>query len=1178
MRIRSISIENYGVFRQKRLEFAERGLQLIHGPNEAGKSTLLSLLRELLFGFPHRNPYRDETATGEMSATARLLFFNGEEIEMTRRKGRKATIRGRVLGSEDPVDQEELRRRLGHANENLYRNIFAFSLEELSQGETLLSQNNVRDTLYGSGLGGLTRVEGALKSLDEEIQSLYSPRGTTKPIHRLLRGITETKRELREACLRPQVYTEREQALRDAEEKSEALRKELEMAMTARNRNDALLRAWDPWERRRRLEKQRDAAPPSPDIPEESARLLGQNQIDGERLRTESLELEDQIEELAERLKSLRPRPHLLERQSEIQNLHTEIDKITGFRRDIPLRQKEESNVRREVQRNLEGLGPNWSVDELSSIRISTALLEEIDASIEEKRNLDHELARTSEEREGTARRMESLELELETLAASRGSEDLETLIRRSDRYLRQREELEELRGEVLILEAESKALAHRLCPPCPSPPDNPLSLLVPARESIEEFGRQFLELDGRLKPARERIAEIEQECDRLHLEIAGIEADGSPPTRKSLEEARAHRDRGWKLLRDRLRDRLPSEGAVNEWLGTHQESLPDAYQDAVARADRISDDRMSRADAVARREQKEGELRSRQRILERLREDLADLASERKVTTEKWNDLWSGCGWTPLSPHGMKVWLDTYRELASRTEARARVEDKQSRLRSEIDPFEERLRKTLESGEEAEIDDLLTDLRNRATSVRESVSRQNLLEQQVTEAGLTIEELDAREQILRQRLSEWQRLWKELIAPLDLPSDRDPAFTQKIVRSLEREARRVEHASGLADRVEKMQRELKDFEARVATVSPVIAPELRGRPPEALVETLLQELRQAQETETQRSSLQDQLELQTKRLRKVKDRVGQLDRENQRLFEAAKVKNEKEFLEASERARQAREVQESIRQLERELALLVPEDDPEFLKSFATEDRASLERRQEELADRVETLKHDYGEALKLVGTAKRQLEELDGESRAATLAGTLESLRSELSTTADRYIPLVLARGLVRRAVAKFERDHQPEMLREVSRLFSRLTGGHYPSVRRRLDREGTLLAIQEDGTEKHPAQLSTGTREQLYLAIRLAYVQEYCRHNEPLPLVLDDVLVNFDESRADNTLRVLKDLSKKLQILLLTCHDSTLRRTNRLVRNSKPIRLLAQGAQKSGEQAVLPALEDH
>jgi uncharacterized protein YhaN len=132
-----------------------------------------------------------------------------------------------------------------------------------------------------------------------------------------------------------------------------------------------------------------------------------------------------------------------------------------------------------------------------------------------------------------------------------------------------------------------------------------------------------------------------------------------------------------------------------------------------------------------------------------------------------------------------------------------------------------------------------------------------------------------------------------------------------------------------------------------------------------------------------------------------------------------------------------------------------------------------------------------------------------------------------------------VTLARALLERQVARFQERHQPRMLEELSSLFAALTGGRYIRVYPRYDDEGTFVAVRSDGIEVTPSAMSTGTREQLWLAVRLAYVRQYGEASEPLPLILDDPLVNFDAARARATLAVLADFAKKTQVLLFTCH---------------------------------------
>jgi len=188
----------------------------------------------------------------------------------------------------------------------------------------------------------------------------------------------------------------------------------------------------------------------------------------------------------------------------------------------------------------------------------------------------------------------------------------------------------------------------------------------------------------------------------------------------------------------------------------------------------------------------------------------------------------------------------------------------------------------------------------------------------------------------------------------------------------------------------------------------------------------------------------------------------------------------------------------------------------------------------------------------------AKKQVEDLDGQDRASELAQKLESDRAQLRDSVERWAPLVLADAILAQAIARFEREHQPAMLRDVGQLFSKVTHGRYAGLRRRFDEQGSLVLAEADGKEKEPGQLSGGTREQLYLAIRLAYARHYCRENEPLPLVMDDVLVNFDDERSDAALDMLIELARDIQLIFLTCHQETIRRIQSRLPHMQPTQL--------------------
>ena len=85
--------------------------------------------------------------------------------------------------------------------------------------------------------------------------------------------------------------------------------------------------------------------------------------------------------------------------------------------------------------------------------------------------------------------------------------------------------------------------------------------------------------------------------------------------------------------------------------------------------------------------------------------------------------------------------------------------------------------------------------------------------------------------------------------------------------------------------------------------------------------------------------------------------------------------------------------------------------------------------------------------------------------------------------------------------------------------------------------------VLVSDPSGAVKRIEQLSRGTREQMLISLRLGLIQEYERRSEPLPVVIDEVLVNFDPERARQVAAILEEFAEERQVLVFTCHPSTL-----------------------------------
>jgi len=121
------------------------------------------------------------------------------------------------------------------------------------------------------------------------------------------------------------------------------------------------------------------------------------------------------------------------------------------------------------------------------------------------------------------------------------------------------------------------------------------------------------------------------------------------------------------------------------------------------------------------------------------------------------------------------------------------------------------------------------------------------------------------------------------------------------------------------------------------------------------------------------------------------------------------------------------------------------------------------------------------------------------------------------------------------------------------QVSLFFKVMTEGCYIRVIAPLD--GTDIQVERaDGVRLPPQLLSRGTAEQLYLSMRLALVREYASTTDALPVVFDDVFVNFDPVRTRNTLHAVRELAQTHQVLLFTCHPHLVNMVEEIVPSAR------------------------
>lgn len=201
MQLREIHIDGFGIFADTHITGLNPGINVIYGPNEFGKTTVLEFVRRILFGFPRSstrtNPY-PAFRGGNYGGKLICESTDGDTISIHRTTGTHGGTVTINLNGTELSGQEELNGLLGHTTRTFYGNVYAISLNELQAVQTL-EEEEIRNRIYGAGLGlgGLSLTE-VKKQLKDPGDSLYKPRGKTQKMAAIYGEIVQLERELRE--------------------------------------------------------------------------------------------------------------------------------------------------------------------------------------------------------------------------------------------------------------------------------------------------------------------------------------------------------------------------------------------------------------------------------------------------------------------------------------------------------------------------------------------------------------------------------------------------------------------------------------------------------------------------------------------------------------------------------------------------------------------------------------------------------------------------------------------------------------------------------------------------------------------------------------------------------------------------------------------------------------------
>ena len=307
-----------------------------------------------------------------------------------------------------------------------------------------------------------------------------------------------------------------------------------------------------------------------------------------------------------------------------------------------------------------------------------------------------------------------------------------------------------------------------------------------------------------------------------------------------------------------------------------------------------------------------------------------------------------------------------------------------------------------------------------------------------------------------------------------------------------------------------------------------------------AAADTLIRRLEETQALSQKRQQDQELKKQNEEFLRRLEGRLRSVEEELACFLEVAGADDEEDL---RHRAKQYAQRLHLETQRDKHLLGLTLLSGPDERLAAFRESLASSERDQ---------LTEDSRVLLEQIGDANRRrdelrdervendlkLKQLSSEDESSVLRIERNILMEQLQEKAREWSQLTIAGEILRLTQQKFERERQPSVIQHAEDFFGRVTGERYQRLYAPIGQQ-TITVIDKTGRDKSPSQLSRGTREQLYLALRFGLIREFGKHAEHLPVIVDEALVNFDPERANLAASAFAELSQTNQVLVFTCH---------------------------------------
>ena len=1148
MRIDRLDLIAYGPFTDKSLNLSDGkfGLHLIYGDNEAGKSTCLRALIAWLFGIPTRTDDVFLHSYSQLRIGGELRLSDGKKLEFVRRKGTKGTLLR--YGTDESLDDALLALFLpGGIDGNIFTKLWGIDHARLvAGGQELLNQSgDLGQALFSAAVGtaGLREVLADLQSGAEEI---YKPRASTRILNQAISNYKDAQKRIKDMSLPIAEWKGLQRDLSDTLVDIGQVEKNIESKNKEKSRLDRLNRVKGALAERRslldRINELREVLLLPEDFEEKRKTAIDKLQSASEAKE----KAEKKLESLEQESETLSIRNELLENEQAILALYKELGAVEKTITDRPQQDGKRRLLRSEAEILLKSVRPDEKLDNADNLRPLlnnkkwiSALAQKYGLLTQRKEKAESTLRDIEDEQESIRKELgeqPQSDLDLSDLkaviASVRKEGDIEQ--RLADMKKRASEEKSASEDELARL-GRFTGTAESLS-----------KVAMPVSETLDTFEKESDELSEKIRDYGRKQQEIEEAKRQAEQELNALLLTSDVPTISELEESRKVRNTGWSLIKRKYIEKIDVEQDIREFAS--ESDLPTLYEQKVDNADYVSDRLRLAADQVAQRAGLESKI-------ENLKSRLDDIAGEIKKANEtqeahqkRWNAIWEPLEITPGTSREMKQWLLRVEKLVASAGSAKTVASEVQTLAGELKRLKEAVSIQITNFDESlaqremsleAMISLCEQMVEREEGLRE---RKRQLEQSLSDAGIRLKRArDELKSIEKEQLT-WLREWGQAIEGLGLKADVHPEHATETFDHLVAFFDKFDKSEELRKRIYGLDQVEERFNKEVFEFADGIGFKRDGQEAATIAAQLHQELNDAREAraklqkiETQVKEIKGDIEDTNITIRSAKEQLASLR-------EQVGVETNDDLIGAGERSRDKRELQHKLDMIEQELnrngdGLSIEE----LQKEADASEIDAIEGDLEKISWQLKELQENRDNLRDRRQTLQNAIKAKDGSAGAANASQEAEEHLATMMSSAEQYLRLQIAALILEQQIEDYRKKNQAPVLARAGELFSKLTLGSYANLRDELDDSGKpiLLGVRPNDEEVAVEGMSDGSRDQLYLALRLATLEQHLSKGEPMPFVVDDILIGFDDRRTRFCLEVLAELATRTQVLLFTHH---------------------------------------